>query len=529
MIMRAVGCRSAESRTGRLVSLCIIAILCAGAAFTGCAKRSKPVIAGKEPLQHVFKVENNVGMLDLWTANRAKAETLILIDPSDEMAMFPPDIMEDIKNAAGHLKRGNTQVIGIIAPWVEAGGTVNLGYMAGMFKRVIWVVPAKDPVGKMSVDDYVSFLQSRRGLPAAALKGFRAEGYYITGSIADVPVTITRLADLTLEKGSTAVVAINLSYFTSLRTTDTSYVAGTSSTIAFLRELRDKNIPTALVTVNLASKSGLVGLDIRFFGDIIKEALADPRTIGDVLPKKWQTMIEAEDSLAARKYGAAAAIYAKLADAYPQDAGLRFSLAFAEGLAGKGKDATTAVLGAYGADKEYRPGFFQLAKVLGANGRIDAGLAILNSPELKLIFPTDAIDYEKGLFFYTAGRPKEAIGYLTAAAAQRTTDFNLLLIIIQTERTLGNVKGELAALRSLIALSEDKVKWEAPWAFVELGRIEEKRDSLETASIMYEKYIRAVPQDSVTAALQKKIDAWKAKGLIKRETEARKLDILKPS
>jgi hypothetical protein len=527
MIMHATASRSAESLAGRLRVWWVIGILCAGAAaaLSGCAKPNAPVIAGREPLKKVFKVETNVGMLEAWTTNRAKAETLVLIDPSDEMAVFPPDIMQDITNAAGHLKQGHTQVIGIVGPWVEAGGTVNLGYMAGMFKRVIWVVPSKEAVGKTPIDNYVSYLQSRRGFPPAALKDFKAAGDYITGSITGVPVTITRLADLSLEKGSSAIIAINLSYFTSLKTTDPSYMTGTKSLVAFLRALRDKNIPTPIVTVNLASKSGLVGLDIRFFGDVIREALIDPRTIGDVLPEKSQTMIQAEDSLAARKYDSAADIYSKLAEGYSNDPGLRFSLAFAEGLAGKGKDALSAVLAAYGADKEYRPGFFQLAKVLGANGRVDAGLAILNSSELAVIFPKDAIDYEKGLFYYAAGRPKEAIGYLLPAAAQRSTDFNLLLIIIQTQKALGDVNGELAALKSLIALNEEKVKWEDPWAFAELGRIEEKKDSLETASLMYEKYIGAVPQDSLGASFQKKIDAWKAKGRIKPETETRKLGI----
>lgn len=525
-MIRAIACRPAESWADRFMRLCLIGILCAGAAaLPGCAKRSKPVIAGREPLKNVFKVETNVGMLETWTTNRAKAETLVLVDPSDEMAMFPPDIQQDITNAAGHIKRGNAQVISLIAPWIEAGGTVNLGYMAGMYKRVIWVVPSKDPVGKTPIDNYLSYLQSRRGFPAAALTNFKVSGDYITGSITGVPVTITRLADLSLDKASSAIIEIDLSYFTSLKAADRSYLTGTKSLIAFLRELRDKNIPTPIVTVNLASKSGLIGVDIRFFGDVIKEALADPRMIGDIMPEKWQTMIQAEDSLSARRYDAAAAIYGKLAEGYPTDPGLRFSRAFAAGLAGRGKEAAADVLAAYGIDKEYKPAFFQLAKVLGANGRVDAGLAILDSPDLAPIFSKDAINYEKGLFYYTAGRPREAIDFLTAASALRPTDFNLLLIIIQTQKMLGDVKGELAALRSLIALNEDKVKWEAPWAFAEFGRIEEKKDSLATASRMYEKYIHAVPQDSLATSFQKKIDAWRAKGLIKPEAETRKLGI----
>jgi len=500
----------------RLTRLSCIAALGAAVLFCGCGKKNPAAVVGKEPVTNVVEVDGMREALKAWTAARERADCLVLIDPSEEMAAFPEQIRTEVTNAAGHLRRGNAKVLDLISPWLQTGGSVNLGYLAGMYRRVYWVIPSMLPVSDKPVEAYLGYLSTRRAIPRSELVGFEKKGLFITGSICGIPVTITRLADLSLDEGSSAIVHIGIAYFPAMKGEDPAYRTGTASLVAFLKELRDRNIRASMVTVDLASRSGIVGLDLRFFGDVIKEALQTPTTLRDPVPDKWRTMAAAEDSLVAKRYAGAAALYGELAKAYPQDAGLQFSLAIAEGLAGKGAAASTAIVSAYRLDPEYLRGFSQLANVLAASGQVATGLEILNSPALASIYSKDDIDYFKGVFYYTAKRPKDAIGYLAAAAARRPKDFNLVMMYLRTQMEIGDVTSQIYAFQALIDLDERRVAREAPWVFYEYGKVAESVNYLGSANENYEKYVAAVPpDDSLSIALSKKMAEWKAKHLIK--------------
>ena len=130
---------------GALAALSI-AVFC----LAGCGKEGgggPGAIAGKEPIKKIVKVESNVDALRAWSMNGAKASVLIHIDPSDAMTVFPSSVMDDMKKAALELRKRNVTSLEKLGPMLERGGTVDLGFMAGMFKRVIWVVPTNKHVG----------------------------------------------------------------------------------------------------------------------------------------------------------------------------------------------------------------------------------------------------------------------------------------------------------------------------------------------------------------------------------------------
>jgi hypothetical protein len=507
----------------------MITVLCLGVVMpAGCGGGGMLAVAGSEPVKNVVEVENTRSALKAWTTARARADVLVLVDPTDEMAAFPEKIMGEVQNAAKHLKRGNVEVINVIFPWIENGGSVNLGYMAGMYRRVIWVVPSAIPVGDMPLTAYLDFLERSRGIPRAELRDFARDDKWLTGTIAGVPVTITRLADLSLAKGTSAIIHINIAYFPAMKAQDPMYRTGTASLIAFIKELRDKDLRVPIITVDRASRTGLVGVDIRFFGDVIKEAFQDPRTIAGPLPEKWEGMEQAEDSLVAKRYEGAAAIYGELARGYPHDAGLQFSLAIACGLAGRGIESRAAIYNAYHLDGEYLRGFFQLANVLGATGDVEAGLEILDSPDLASIYPKEEIEYQKGVFYYVANRPKDAITYLAAAAARRQKDFGLYVMLFKTQKALGDITGQIYTLQAIIDMDEARVKREAPWIYSEYGQLAEKIHYLGSANEMYQKYVEAVPDDSLATVFKKKMAEWKAKNLIKPRPKQRTITIGAP-
>ncbi len=489
----------------------LVAALCAG-----CGKGGGPV-AGKDPVKKVVEVENNVDALRVWAENNARASVLVHIDPSDDMALFPADRMKDMENAAGHLRRRNAKALDEVGPLIERGGTVSLGYMAGMYKRVIWVIPTTRSVGEDPVDVYKNFLIKQRRYPEAAVADFKAEGKFITGTIAGVPLTITRLADLTLAEGEDAIVDIDLSYFPAMALAGKGYYrTGTKALLEFLRELGTRNVKARIVTVNLSNVNNQVPMDLRFYGDVIREALAKP---GDLVPPgtaKWQSMIRAEDSLGAKRFASAAAIYDDILGTVKDDAGLYFSLAVARGFEDKGPECRAALLEAYRLDSEYLKGFFQLARVLADAGKLDAGFEILDTPDLANVIAPVELDYQRGLFLYTAHKPFDAAAYLARVAQQRPQDFGLFTILFRAHREAGNDQGQISALQKLLNIDEGRVRREMPWVYADLGQLYDRNNFWVNASLMYDKYMQVHPDDSLSKVFRKRIDGWKAQKKLKR-------------
>ncbi len=471
-------------------------------------------IAGKEPVKKVIEVESNVDALRAWSTNNARASVLVHIDPSDDMTIFPAHMMKDMETTAGHLRRRNADVLEDVGALIERGGTVSLGYMAGMYRRVIWVIPAFTSVGNDPVDVYKNFLIKQRRFPPEAVSDLKTDGKFITGSIAGVPLTITTLADLTLAEGENAIVDIDLSYFPALKLANQSYRAGTKSILEFVRELGKRNVRAKIVTVNLSNQNNQVPMDLRFYGDVIREALAKPDVATPPYTAKWLGMMQAEDSLGARRYASAAALYEDALRTVKDDAGLYFSLAVARGLENKGPECRAALLEAYRLDSAYLKGFFQLARVLADAGKLESGFEILDTPELANVVAPAERDYQRGVFLYTAHKPFDAIPYLSNAAQQRPKDFGLYTILFRAHREAGNDPGQIASLRKLIVIDEGRVRREMPWVFADLGQRYEQQGARVNAMQMYEKYMQAQPDDSLSKVFKKRIEDWKAKKLV---------------
>lgn len=497
----------------RLVPTLTVALSAAVLFLAGCGG-GKGSIAGKEPVKNVIKVGNNMQALGAWTERKAKASVLVHIDPADDLTVFARANAESMANAAAHLKRHNVEIINQIAPLIENGGTVNLGYMAGMYDRVIWVVPSRQSVGEASVDAYKNFFLANRNFPATEVAGFRKEGANIVGTVAGVPLTITRFADLSIGENETAIIDLDIAYFPAMKLEDRNYRTGMKTLLNFLRELGAKGIRTNLVTVNLSTQSSMIPIDVRYFGDVIVKALTDPETVTGPVPPVWSLMIQAEDSLLAKRYAAAEALYSEAITIEKNDPGLYFARAIAQGYQNKGSDCRVSLLGAYNLDNEYLRGFFQLARVLADAEIIDAGIEIIDTPELANIIGAADLDYQRGLFFYTAHRPFDAITYLANVARQRPKEFGLFTILFRAYRDAGDVNGQRFSLQKLIAIDEARVRREMPWVFADLGQIYDAQGYYGNAGELYAKYIEASPGDSLSQALQKKLDGFRAKGLL---------------
>jgi tetratricopeptide (TPR) repeat protein len=478
--------------------------------LAGCS--GKAPIALNDTVNKVSRSETNAEVLQSWVIADSKADVLIHIDSSDDMRVFPPSYQETIKNAADHLKRKNVLVVDQIASFIEKGGTVNLGHKAGLFKRVIWVLPAKQSVGVGGVENLKKVLYERRPYSKTDLSDFVADGKYVNGTISGIPITFSNLEDLEIDPEETAIIDIDLGFFLGLKAQDPDGRMGTRVLLDFLRVLKRKQIATSQVSINLGAISGAIPYDLRFFGNVITEIMGDPSILEGALPQKYTMMLEAEDALITGNYERAVALYEHLSERCPGDAGICFSSAVAQGFNGDGESAGESIFKAYDLDTNYLRGFFQLARVLAVNGKVGAGEKILSSPGLAKLINEDELDYQMGIFFFNAGDFYSAMTYLELVGTNRPKDFALRTVMYQAYKGMENLQMMVITLEKLIKMDEGRVTRDMPWVYKELGALADGSGVYQRALEVYQIYLQHVPNDPDAAMIRKKIGDWKAAG-----------------
>ena len=498
MKIQRVMSRSFENK---IYSMLVAALLLL--AITGCGAEQEPRIAGVDPLERVMLVESELDAIRAWAESGQKADLLIRFDASDDIEIVHPTLAESMKNAADHLKRGNTDVLDQVAPLLETSGVVALGRNAGLYDRVIWVLPVFTSIGKLPLDGFKSFLVSKRGYSPSDLDGLTQDDKYITGTLGGVPLIVTNLEDLSLA-GESAIVDIDLSFFTGIPGAAIGYGPGTAAALEFLRKLGPKGIDSRFVTITLANETRVVPLEFRYLGTIIKEALEDTTALGQSPPAKMSLAADAERAKFEGRFEAADSIYRALAKDSPMEPGFHYSLALMSGRIGKADDCIGHLDEAYRLDPAYAMGLFQIANALASEGMLPVAEELVSRSTLREAYKDNELSYSTGVMYVRSGAPAKALPFLQDAA-RFNPDFRLQNLIYRTSRDAGDDAGMLGSLEKLIEIDPGTVREHMPWVYRELGELYEKKGEFGSAGRMYRDYLKIVPSDSTAAELREKI------------------------
>lgn len=494
-------CRAGGLRRYWAVSLACIFLL------GGCGAEEEPRIAGVDPLERVIQVENELEAIKTWVTSRQKADLLLRFDTIDDIEIVHPTLVQSMKNAADHLKKGNTDVLDQVAPLLETSGVVALGRAAGLYRRVIWVLPVFTSIGELPLDGFKTFLITKRGYSQKDLTDLTRDGKYITGTLGGVPLTITNLEDLNLEEES-ALIDIDLSFFTGMSGAAIGYGAGTASALEFLRALRLKRVETRLVTVTLSNTKRAVPVEFRYLGAIISEALENPAALGQSPPVKMTIAAEAERALFEERTLAADSIYRVLVETNPLEPGFHYSLAMTSGLLRNAEDCAVHLDEAYRLDPVYALGLFQIANTLAANGSLSTAEKLLSRSAVREAFKDNELSYGTGVVYVVGAAPDRALPFLQEAARFDQDDFRLQNLIYRTSRDAGDDEGMIGALEKLFEIDFETVNQHMPWVYRELGVLYEKHGDKQRAGRMYRQYLEIVPSDSTAVELRAKINEF---------------------
>jgi len=486
-------------------SLCAAAVLLIPLLLNiaGCGGREPAVVLGEEPFDRVVKVDDDLAALEKWVESKQRADMLVHIDAVDDIAVVPPMLETSMKNAGDHLKHGNTDVIYDIASFLEVSGTLNLGELAGLYDRVVWIFPLHRPVSELGLDAFRSYLMRARGYQPSDLTDLHVNGRWIEGTLGGVPVTVTTIEDF--DPGErTAIVDIDLAYFAGMQAQNPGYKLGTASLLDFLRALKEKGLHARFATITLSRKGRPLPVVTRYLADLIVEGLGDPAKLFDT-PDKWSMMIEAEGYLEKERFLAADSVYSRLLEEYPRNAGLQYMHGATLALLGWGRECARLLTEAYRIDEAYLPGFFQVANIMASRGQLEVAEAVVSSPILREAVPIDELNYNLGIMYIAGGRPDKALPKIEAAAQFKGDDVDLTLLIYRTARDAGEEASMLSSLEKIVGIDRKLVNDRMPWVFRELGKLYEKAGERVKAERMYLRYIEAAPNDSAAVELRKKL------------------------
>jgi tetratricopeptide (TPR) repeat protein len=475
--------------------------------IAGCGGTERAVTLGTEPFDRISKVEDELTALETWVESGQKADLLVHIDALDDIAVVPLALEESMKNAADHLKHGNTSVIYDIASFLEMSGTLGLGERAGLYGRVVWIFPSRRSIADLGLDAMRNFLMRARGYDQSDLTDLAIRGKCIEGTLGGVPITITNIEDFDPGE-ATAIVDIDLSYFSGMQAQNPGYRLGTASLLDFLRTMKEKRLGARLVTVTLSSKGRAVPVSIRYMSEIIAECLRKPEMLVDA-PDKWKKMIDAENFLSEERFLAADSLYGRLVEEYPQDAGLLYMHGATLALLGWGRECAARLTRAYRIDEEYLAGFFQVANFVATRGQIEVAESIASEAILKEAFRLSELNYKMGIMYIAGGRPEKALPLLNSVMAFEDSNVDLALLIFRTARDAGAEDEMMSSLERLVQIDRNLVRGRMPWVFRELGKLYENRGEDGKAKKMYSLYIEAAPDDSAAVELKKDLQGKK--------------------
>ena len=498
-----------DKTAGAIVPAALAALMIASIfVIAGCGGVEEAVIIGTEPLDRVSKVEDELIALETWVESRQKGDILVHVDAIDDIEIVPQALEESMKNAADHLKHGNTGVIYDIASFLETSGTLGLGRRAGLYDSVVWIFPSRRPVAELGLDSIKRFLIKARGYKPDDLSALAVSGNWIVGTLGGVPVTITNMEDFDPGE-ATAIVDIDLSYFSGMEAQNPEYRIGTAALLDFLHAMKEKEIRGRLVTVTLSGKERVVPVSTRFMGDIIVESLRDPETLV-YQPEKWKTMTDAEALLAEERFLAAESLYSRLVEEYPEDAGLQYMRGATLALLGWGRECAAHLTRAYRIDKLYLSGFFQVANFVAKRGQLDVAERIVNDPVLRQAYRRSELNYRTGIMYVGAGRPEKALPLFASVAEIEGPTVDIALLIFRTARDAGDEAEMLSSLETLVRIDKSLVRDRMPWVYRELGILYEKRGEDGKAGKAYSLYIEAAPEDSAAVELKKVFEGKKS-------------------
>lgn len=257
----------------------------AGARDDGRSEVAAPVAApALQVAREAFLVE--VPTQALPSYRELEGASLVLLSNDPFLAPVPEPLRgEVVSSLRGGGDRWQRRLGRVADPLIMPDMLVSAALDAGLFSRIVWVVPSSDPEEKIDPEKFAGLLSSVGRGEAGSFKP--KEDGTLSGELQGVRFDVVHSSALPALKGPVAL-HLELGYFMRLYRGEikTPLLPLLGSTLV---ELRKTGWDVAAVTVSLSNHTGRVPLPMRFVGPILQRIFAEPQLLDEPLPEKWNS------------------------------------------------------------------------------------------------------------------------------------------------------------------------------------------------------------------------------------------------
>ncbi len=339
-----------------------------GPLLTGAPLESETTLLLEAPIGASL-FETPAEALPVWRTFQALRPTLVLFANDPLLLPLPEEFLEEAirlvqKGSPDQLARAVD--IQSSAPIVLPAMTVDAALRAGLFSRVVWVLPVDTDPSGLSLEVFRKQLLEREAVsPEEAESFILAEGGF-HGSVRGIPLQAAPIAN-TPPIGGPVLLHIDLGYFQPLYKGEikTNLYGLVQQT---LLPLAEHQLQALAVTLSRSNLGGGLPLETRFLAGDLARIFAEPHLVRDQMPIAWQrrgSILYLENFFQKDKI---LELYLEMETEAPQDPSVQFGLYQVARQFKKGDEALARLARAVAVDPIYALEYLALADVAEEKG-----------------------------------------------------------------------------------------------------------------------------------------------------------------
>lgn len=354
-------------------------------------------------------VEYPTAALPVWRQFRERRPTLVLLSNDPFLEPVPPKLKGEVERL---LRQGSTEELQRRSrPWTPdpllmPSMAVEAALQAGLFGKVVWVLPTEAAGEKLSAEAFRRQLLKFGAIDEKEGDSLQLKEGVFSGTIGGVPWTAVPLGGFKGVEGP-AVVHIDLTFLRPLYRNEIKTPLHPLVGSVF-RTLQEAKMQVCAVTISLSQLSRQVPLDTRFLGATMASLVKKPQILDGRIPPNWERRGEIFylQNFFEKERAQKLALAMEKDD--PRDPSVHYALYQSYREMKDGDKALAALDEAVALDKAYALEYLDLTEVAKRKGRPDEALRMFDLAEKA--FPDNPfITLEKARFLISVGKGKEAL------------------------------------------------------------------------------------------------------------------------
>lgn len=331
-------------------------------------------ILGVEPAKSLALIEDHSDALLYWLQQSRTKRTVLHIDTHDDSRLVNAGSLEHLRSLAASkdfttLKDKSGVAFSSGGKLFNIGNFLHAGYLLGVVKEVIWVLPA-NPRSLSDIQKVRGWLQ-QVGFDPASAQSFHMDHGVIRGNRAGMPMVICTSTQIPPQT-EPVLVSLDIDYLMG-KHKDPLSSPMLQATLDLFHHLAAAKLATDSILVSYSVHGGSIPVMHKYTGDYLAQLLQQPSLLESDLPRLWLARDELLKTRARGEMELALQMAAGLVAQEPYNASLHMEQAFAQLQANQLEESLASMAATVALDPSYFLAYLEMALVVGQSAQyVDA-------------------------------------------------------------------------------------------------------------------------------------------------------------